>query len=239
MQSVKTKGMILRSKAQIVEEGERNTKFFLNLEKNNYNKKHMKAVINHEGILVTKPQEVLMEQANFYRKLYTSRQESASPFKKLDDKFIENKNIPRLTIEQKSVLDHPLTIEDLALALKNMKNYKTPGLDGFTTNFYKFFGADLKALFFEIICHSFQVGELSCGLRRGILSLLPKTDKDLRYLKSWRPVSLNAMKLQMIISDIVSNDQVGYIKGRFIGENVQIIEDLDNRKRYKWISSFD
>ena len=91
MQSAKTKGIILRSKAQIVEEGERNTKFFLNLEKYNYNKKHMKAVINHEGILVTKPQEVLMEQANFYRKLYTSRQESASWLQKLDDKFTEKK----------------------------------------------------------------------------------------------------------------------------------------------------
>ena len=46
-----------------------------------------------------------------------------------------------------------------------MKNDKTPGLDGFTTNFYKFFWADLKILFFETICHSFQVGELPCGLR--------------------------------------------------------------------------
>ena len=72
----------------------------------------MKAVINHEGALVTKPQEVLMEQANFYKKLYTSRQESASLSQKLEEKFIESKNIPRLSIEQKVVLDHPLTIED-------------------------------------------------------------------------------------------------------------------------------
>ena len=67
--------------------------------------------------------------------------------------------------------------------------------------------------------------------------MLPKKDKDLRYLKSWRPVFLLAtdykilakalaMKLQMVISDIVSNDQVGYIKGQFIGENVRIIEDI-------------
>ena len=50
------------------------------------------------------------------------------------------------------------------------------------------------------------------------------------------------MKLQMVISDIVSNDQVGYIKGRFIGKNVRIIEDIINfttEKRDKWIFSFD
>ena len=88
---------------------------------------------------MTKPQEVLIEQANFYKKLYTSRHENTSQSQKLEEKFIENKNTPRLSIEQKSVLDLPLTITDLALALKNMKNDKIPGLDGFTTNFYKFF----------------------------------------------------------------------------------------------------
>ena len=77
---------------------------------------------------MTKPQEVLIEQANFYKKLYTSRQKSASLSQKLKDEFIENSNIPRLNIEQKAELDLPLTIEDLALALlKNMKNDKTPG----------------------------------------------------------------------------------------------------------------
>ena len=100
-----------------------------------------------------------------------------------------------------------------------MKNDKIPGLDGFTTNFYKFFGADLQILFFETICHSFQVGEP------------PKRDKDLR---AWRPVSLLATdckilaKALTVMSNIVSNDQVGYIKGRFIGENVQIMEDIIN-----------
>ena len=34
----KTKGIILRSKAKWVEEGEKNTKYFLNLEKRNQNK---------------------------------------------------------------------------------------------------------------------------------------------------------------------------------------------------------
>ena len=35
-----------------------------------------------------------------------------------------------------------------------------------------------------------------------------------------------ASRLHKAISDLVSSDQVGYIKGRFIGENVRVIEDL-------------
>ena len=42
LQRQKTEGIILRSKAQWAEAGERNTKYFLNLEKRNYNSKYIK-----------------------------------------------------------------------------------------------------------------------------------------------------------------------------------------------------
>ena len=35
-----------------------------------------------------------------------------------------------------------------------------------------------------------------------------------------------ATRLQKVISDLVNNDHVGYTKGRYIGENVRIIEDI-------------
>ena len=73
-----------------------------------------------------------------------------------------------------------------------MANNKSPGLAGFTTNFYKFFWADLKTILFESCLYSSKTGNLSDGQRRGILSLIPQKDRDLRYLKSWRPVSLLA-----------------------------------------------
>ena len=71
----------------------------------------------------------------------------------------------------------------------------------------------------------------------GILNLLPKKDKDLRYLANWRPVSLLntdykilskllAMRLQKVIPNIINSDQVGYIKNRYIGENIRILSDI-------------
>ena len=70
-----------------------------------------------------------------------------------------------------------------------------------------------------------------------MLSLIPKNGKDLRFLKSWRPVSLLATdykilakalatRLQKVISDLINPDQVGYIKGRFISQNIRSIEDI-------------
>ena len=67
--------------------------------------------------------------------------------------------------------------------------------------------------------------------------VLPKKDKDLRFLKKWCPVSLLntdykiltktlAQKLQNVIGQIVNRDQIGYIKGRFIGETIRTIHDI-------------
>ena len=71
----------------------------------------------------------------------------------------------------------------------------------------------------------------------GILNLLPKNDKDLRHLANWRPVSLLntnykiltkllAIRLQKVIPSIINSDQVGYIKNRYIGENITILYNI-------------
>ena len=130
-----------------------------------------------------------------------------------------------------------LTLQDYGKALKELPNNKSPGCDGFTTNFYKFFWIDIKELLFESYNYSFEKNAMTQEQKRGILNLLPKKDKDLRYLANWRPVSLLttdykiltkalAMKLQKVIPTIVDSDQVGYIKKRYIGENVRIIQDI-------------
>ena len=79
-----------------------------------------------------------------------------------------------------------------------MANDKTPGLDGFTTNFYKFFWPDIREILHASYICSFAEGELSSEQRIGVLSLIPKKDKDLRYLKSWRPVSLLATDYKIL-----------------------------------------
>ena len=226
-QYTKTEGTILRSKAKFVEQGERNSRYFLNLEKRNFNERHMKSLINSQGMTITKPGEILEEQASFYEGLY----KAANIDNSQDKTFFNTASIPYLKNEQKTILDNPLTLTEISEALKDMSNFKSPGLDGFTTNFYKFFWVDIKDCLFDSYIYSIQHGELSDSQRRGLLSLIPKPGKDVRYMKSWRPVTLLATdykilakalatRLQKVMSDLVNHDQVGYIKG----ENVRIID---------------
>ncbi len=61
--------------------------------------------------------------------------------------------------------------------------------------------------------------------------------KNRLYLKNWRPISLLntdckeiatilATRLQSVHPDIINDDQSGYLKGWYIGQNVRILEDV-------------
>ena len=103
----------------------------------------MKSVINSKGTLIDKPDQILEEQASFFEKLYaTNKGKEESQI--LTTEFLEKLDIPKLNKEQNELLDCELSVTELTIALKEMSNDKSPGLDGFTTNFYKFFWADIK-----------------------------------------------------------------------------------------------
>ena len=114
---------------------------------------------------------------------------------------------------------------------------KAPGEDGFTAEFYKYFfellGNDLIASFNEA-----QVkGELSISQRRGVITLTPKEDGSLLDLSNWRPITLLnvdfkiaakaiAKRLEQVLPDLIHPDQTGFVKGRYIGENIRLIADV-------------
>ena len=236
IQTQKLNGSIIRSKAKWVEHGEKNSKYFLNLEKRNFNTKYIRKLILNNGIEISEPDMIIKEQKQFYTDLYQSSIDSANIYSN-ENIFLNNRDIPELDQSNKQVCESQLTMEDIHKALMSMANDKSPGPDGFTTNFFKFFWPDLRKPLLESYLYSFQNGELADSQRRGLLSLIPKPDKDLCYLKSWRPLSLLATdykilakalacKLQKVVGTIVSSNQVGYVKNRFIGENIRIIDDI-------------
>ena len=168
----------------------------------------------------------------FYKNLYKKQTKKTHSIN--DCTFL--KQLKQLEEEDKIKCEAEISLKELGKNLRMLPNNKTPGCDGFTTEFYKFFWKDLKMLLHNSLIHSYKTGILSLDQRRAVLCLLPKLNKDLRYLKHWRPLSiLNtdykliaktlATRLQEVIGTIISFDQSGYLKGRFIGENIRTIID--------------
>ena len=72
--------------------------------------------------------------------------------------------------------------------------------------------------------------------KSSITILLPKKNKDRTKVSSLRPISLLnvlykiltkalATRIGRFIKQIINPDQTGFIKGRYIGENVRLIID--------------
>ena len=139
----KMEGVLLRSKAKWVAEGEKITKYVCSLEKRNYISKQMTKLINKKGADIKESSEIKEEFTNFDRSLNEARA--------LEECNIEDliTRIPTLSSEESNSLEGKITLDEAGIALKNMKNGKNPGTYGFGAEFCKCF---LKKV--RIICCS-------------------------------------------------------------------------------------
>ena len=55
--------------------------------------------------------------------------------------------IPKQNQNESDKLEGLLTLSELSTALKNMKNNRSPGTDGFPCDFLRYFGSSLGLLF--------------------------------------------------------------------------------------------
>ena len=83
--------------------------------------------------------------------------------------------------------------------------------------------------------YAFESDCLSLTQRRGVIKLILKKDAELYYIKNWRPITLLntdykiaaktlANRIKSVLPSIINNDQTGFMKNRFIGENIRLID---------------
>ena len=72
----KLMGNIIRSRAKWMDEGEKPTKYFLNLENRHYTNKTIPKLIKEESIEITDQKNILLEIEKFYSTLYKANEET-------------------------------------------------------------------------------------------------------------------------------------------------------------------
>ena len=228
-------GGMLRSRVKWLETGEKPSSFFLSLEKRNSVNKTINRVVGADGSEKCNINSIKDECFSFYEKLYDKKKINLSDF----HDFIKEDTFTCLSENQKQDLEGPIKHDEILSALKRMSNNKSPGLDGFTVEFYKVFFKDLSWFLVRSLNDSYDSGSLSITQNRGVITLLPKGQKPREFLKNWRPISLLnvsyklasaciANRLKSVLPDLISQDQSGFMPGRFIGENIRQIYDIMN-----------
>ena len=129
-----------------------------------------------------------------------------------------------------------------------MQNDKSPGNDGLTKEFYETFWNELKEIFVDSVLEAKEKGHLSISQRQAIIKLIEKKDRDKRFIKNWRPISLLNVDLKIIskafseklkvLPDLISSQQTTYVKNRHIGESRRLISDVTEIAKIKKLEFF-
>lgn len=92
---------------------------------------------NNPPDIVTDPEQISKAFANFYKTLYTSTDVSTCE----DDikMFLDQINVTQLPDNARKELDKPISPLELEEVIKDLKNNKSPGPDGYVNEFYKKF----------------------------------------------------------------------------------------------------
>ena len=91
--------------------------------------------------------------------------------------FTRQYPINKLNTTEANALEGALTENELGNALKHMKHNKTPGIDGFPSEFYKIFWRYLKSCVFKALNDSMDKGKLPLSLHQCVIACLPKREK--------------------------------------------------------------
>lgn len=229
----KANGAFIRSRARWIEEGEKNSSYFFNLEKHRQTKKKI-SKLNINGMVTEDLSLINKEVRDFYTNLYCSKYSEAS----CESFFQEIRGcIDLIKDDFKLTMEEDLKIEELDKAIIKMAKGKSPGLDGLTVDFYVFFWKDIRLLLFEALSECILNLNLSPTMKRGLITLIPKTDKDLLSIDNWRPISLlgtdykllalvYAIRLDSGLSDVISECQSAFMKGRNIHFHTRLIFDM-------------
>ncbi len=228
----KSEGAIVRSRAQYAVEGERSTKFFLNLEKGQQKRKHIMELEDEKGVKVTDYVEIIGVVEAFYERLFKKegvKQECV-------DEVLDTLSAT-LKKEDTNMCDRDISIEEIKEAIKQTKPNKSPGSDGLTHEFYKTFIEVLTPILWELYKNMEERGEVPESMSLGVISILYKNKGSRLKLENYRPLSLLntdykiltkvfANRIKKIVGSIISPSQAYSIPGRDITDTVCTIRDV-------------
>ena len=178
----------------------------------------------------------MSEIHSFYPELYDEKSGiqtdySTCPF--LQDTL----SSPKLTNSTHETCEGQLTYSKSFKVPSTFSNDKTPGNDGLTVEFYKFFWSEISTFLVDSLNYAYFHGELSNSQKQAAITLIEKKDKDRRWIKNWRPISLVyvdvkigtkaiAKRLETILPHIIHYDQNAFVKGRTLFDAARMISDV-------------
>jgi len=147
----------------------------------------------------------------------------------------------RLSEEETTTLDAPLSMEELNKAVEGANSSSAPGIDGFNTRFIKKFWHFLALPLHRYATKCFENGRLTRSFKTAVFKLIPKKG-DCSDINKWRPISLLSClykvisrainnRLKLVVNRFTTRAQKGFTQHRYIQEVlINVIETINHCK---------
>ncbi|GBG70457.1 hypothetical protein CBR_g6585 [Chara braunii] len=125
----------------------------------------------------------------YFRDILTSRREPDMSLQQLrEEQDLWQHTHTRLSQEAATVLEQPLTAEELQQAVKHMVRGKSPGSDGLPIEFYDMAWEHIGPYLLKLYNQVPEGAILTEDMKLGIITLIYKKDEK-SNIRNWRPVS--------------------------------------------------
>ncbi|KAL9664302.1 hypothetical protein QQ045_019701 [Rhodiola kirilowii] len=221
---------LLKEKARVrwLKDGDVNSAFCHGVIKMRRKQSRVNFIVDEDASATT-PEQIGAEAVEFYSNLLTGHNpppptHAFGYFEKV------------ISDEENDSLTRCPTVDEIFQEVKGMSDDSAPGPDGFTTRFFVFFWELIKADVLKGVTGFFLGLQIPKIIGGTCLTLIPKAPNP-SSIADLRPISLcNVVHkifsrilnscLSCVLHKLVSPEQVGFVKGRSILENIALGHDL-------------
>ncbi|XP_026459126.1 uncharacterized protein LOC113359759 [Papaver somniferum] len=219
----------MKSRISWLEEGDQNTRFFHNsirLRRGQNTISELKTSTNSTLIVQEDIKDFIIDH---YKKKFNGGSVNIDPT--LFDYLHTN-----ISSTESASMDVVPSLDDIKEAVFDLGADSDPGPDGFPGSIYRHCWNIISEDLYKAIVNCWEIRKIPKGINSSFLVLIPKNKKS-DSIKDFRPIGLSnfffkiitkimATSLGSVLDDLVSEEQVAFMKGRNIHENIALASDL-------------